>query len=369
MSTVLVTGAGGFIGSYTAGAFARRGWRVFGTVHRRTVDPADRPPDVSAALGAVTWIQVDLTDAVALRAAVIKASAGRAGGLDAIVHCAGRASDTGRKRLFDAVNVEPVRALAGLARELRAGRLVFVSSTDVYGLRDFHGQDEDALPLLPRPRNPYPVSKVAAEACLRSALPPENFAILRPAQVWGVGDLTLTARIADFLRRSPCIVHFGPWRGTNRWPLAHVRNVAMACVLAATRPEAAGRAINVLDCEITTIDGFTRIVAEVFMPGRRFRTLCLPLWAGAAGGAVISALSNAAGLDRPFADPSHYAVHAVSHNLDFSDRRFRDLLAAAGATAFAREDGIAEIKTHSRPGEDVASGRTAGSGGRGPSPV
>ncbi len=344
MNTVLVTGAAGFIGSYVAAQFVRRGRRVFGTLHRRPVDTADRPPDIRKALDAVTWIRTDVTDPASLRAAVREAAGGREGGLEAIVHCAGRASDIGTRRAFEAANVAPVRTLVDLAREFRVGRLVFVSTTDVYGLRDFAGEDEDTLPLAPRPRNPYPVSKVAAEDCLRSGLPPERFAILRPAQVWGVGDPTLTARIADFLRSSSCIVHFGPWRGRNRWPLAHVRNVATACVLAATRPEAAGRAVNVLDREVTSIDGFMRIVAGVHLPGRRLRTVCLPLWAGAAAGAIVTGLSKAAGRDRPFVDPSHYAVHAVSHNLDFSGRRFQDLLDAAGERMVSRDDGIAELR-------------------------
>lgn len=348
MSAVLVTGAGGFIGSYAAAEFARRGWRTYGTVHRRSADGAERPPDVRAALEAVRWIRTDVTDGASLEAAVREASEGRRGGLDAIVHCAGRASDIGPMRVFEKTNVAPVRALAGLMRTWEVGRLVFVSTTDVYGLRDYRGEDEDALPLAPYPRNPYPLSKVAAEACLRAALPPERFSILRPAQVWGVGDTTLTARIADFLRGSRFIVHFGPRRGANRWPLAHVRNVARACVLAAMQPQAAGRAVNVLDGERTSIDEFTRIVAEVFLPGRRFRTLALPLWVGAAAGAAVTALSNLLRLDRPFADPSHYAAHAVARDLDFSDRRFREWMAAAGEPVFTRAEGIAELKTHTQ---------------------
>lgn len=344
MSAVLVTGAAGFIGSYVAAEFARRGWDVFGTIHRRTPDLAARPPDVREALGAVRWLRTDVTDPGSLRAAMEEATARRTRKVDAIAHCAGRASDIGPRHVFEMANVVPVRALAACALEFEVGRLVFASSTDVYGLRDHAGEDEDALPLAPHPRNPYPVSKVEAEACLATDLPPGRHAILRLAQVWGVGDVTLTARIAHFLRRSPWIVHFGPWRGRNRWPLAHVRNVATAFVLAATRPEAAGRATNVLDGEVTSIDEFTRIVAEVYAPGRRFRTLCLPFWVGAAAGAAVTALSNAAGLDHPLADPSHYAAYAVGRNLDFGDRRFRALLAAAGERAVTRDEGIAELK-------------------------
>jgi nucleoside-diphosphate-sugar epimerase len=337
MNTVLVTGAGGFIGGYVAGEFAARGWRICGTVHRR---PPRRLPATT------TLLPVDIADAGSMRRAVQVARAEGGGRLDAVVHCAGRASDIGWRRTFAAVNAGSVRHLVGLVREYGIGRLVFISTTDVYGLRDQRGQDEEALPLDPFPRNPYPVYKAEAEVIVREALPAERFAILRPAQVWGVGDPTLTARIERFLRHSPWIVHFGPWRGANRWPLAHVRNVARASFLAATRPEAAGRAINVLDSEMTSIDEFYRIVADVFLPGKRFRTVCLPLWIGAAFGAIVTGLSNVSMRDHPLADPSHYAVYAVSRNLDFSNRRFLELMAAAGERPFSRDEGIAELRRH-----------------------
>jgi len=346
MNTVLVTGAGGFIGSYAAAEFATRGWRVFGTIHRHAPDTADRPPDVRAALAQVTFLRADVTDPVSLRDAVLKAAGGGRGKLDAIVHCAGRASDVGRRKTFEAVNFGSVRRLVGLAQSQDVRRFVFISTTDVYGLRDFHGENEDQLPLSPLPRNPYPVYKVAAEEFIRGELPAERFSILRPAQVWGVGDRTLTARIEGFLRSSPCIVHFGRWRGANRWPLAHVRNVAKACVLATTLPQAAGQAINVLDGERTTIDEFTRIVADVFLPGKRFRAVCLPAWIGLAVGAVVSGVSNALNLDHPFADPSRYAVHAVSRNLDFSNRRMTRLMDAAGESLATRDQGVEELRAH-----------------------
>ncbi|MBM4147600.1 MAG: NAD-dependent epimerase/dehydratase family protein [Lentisphaerae bacterium] len=344
MNTVLVTGAGGFIGSYAAALFALRGWNTYGTFHRRRPGAGERPADVLAGLEKTTFLRTDITVPASLRATVREAAAG--GKLDAIVHCAGRATDTGRTARFRRTNLDPVRVLVELAHEFDVGRLVFVSTTDVYGLRDFDGQDEDALPLSPFPPNPYPAFKIEAEKAVRSGLEPDRYSILRPAQVWGVGDLTLTSRVASFLRSSPFIVHFGPWRGANRWPLAHVRNVAKACFLAATVRAAAGRAINVVDLERTSIDEFTHMVADVFLAGKRFKTVCLPMWAGVGLGRMVSALSNAFDADRPFMDPSHYAVYSVSRNLDFSGKRFADMMADAGERSFTREEALVELRSH-----------------------
>lgn len=337
---VFITGAAGFIGGYIVREFVQQGWHVLALVHRR------KSPDLEAraAAGAVTILQGDLADAERLKATLASALKGRQARLDAIVHCAGRASDVGREREFRSANYESVRHLVQIAKDLHAGRFVFISTTDVYGLRDFHGEDEDALDFDPKPVNPYPKFKIAAEKWIRRTLSSERFVILRPAAVWGVGDPTLTPRIVSFLRRSPWIVHFGRWRGRNRWPLAHVRNVAAASYLATVSPEAAGRAINVLDSEKTSIDEFYRALASVYLPKKKLRSVTLPLWMGELIGLPVSAISNLLNLDHPFADPSLYALHSVSSNLDFSNRRYGGLFARAQRVPVTRDEGVRELR-------------------------
>ena len=340
MRHAFITGAAGFIGGYIVRRFAEEGWHVLALVHRTASTELMRLADA----GSVTVVTGDVTDPAGLRAALAPALAKRGAALDAIVHCAGRASDVGWRREFRRTNFASVQVLVGLVKEWNVGRLVFVSTTDVYGLRDFHGESEDELALAARPKNPYPEFKIAAEEFIRAELPPDRFGIVRPAQVWGVGDLTLTSRIVDFLRASPWIVHFGKWRGRNRWPLAHVRNVALTAFLVATIPEAGRRAVNVVDDESTTVDEFYRILARIYLPHRTFRTVTLPFWLGQCVGAVVSSLSNLLNLKRPFADPSFYALYAVSHNLDFGNRRMKGLAASAGRTLVTRETGIRKLE-------------------------
>jgi nucleoside-diphosphate-sugar epimerase len=335
----LITGAAGFIGRHAVREFVEQGWRVFALVHKASSSLLDQ----LASHGRVTLIRGDVTRAANLAERLKRAMKDGAASLDVLVHCAARTSDVGWRREFRRTNFESVRDLVAMAQDLSVGRFVFVSTTDVYGLKDFNGEDEDELPLAANPRNPHPEFKIASERWIRRHLPPERYAIVRPAAVWGAGDTTLTPRIAKFLRRSPWIVHFGKWRGANRWPLAHVRNVAAAIFLAAVSSEAAGCAINVLDDERTSIEDFYRIVAERFLPGKTFREVCLPLWVGEAAGAIVSTVSNCLNLDRPLIDPSLYAVRSVSSNLDFSNRKFLQLLAKAGRPIVTREEGMREL--------------------------
>lgn len=340
MKCVLISGASGFIGGAAAAFFIREGWHVLALIHRRTSPALEQ----FAARGTATLLRGDAADASSFSGALAEVLKKKEMRLDVVVQAAGRASDVGWPSAFRRSHVDSARELARLARENGSERMVLVSTTDVYGLRDFHGEGEDELPLKAYPANAYPINKIAAETVLRRELPPERWSMVRPAFVWGTGDRTLMPRVVEFLKHSPWIVHFGPWRGRNRWPLAHVRNVAAAIFLAATLPRAAGRAVNVLDGEHTSVDEYYRILIDTFMPEKTFRTVCLPFWTGCLAGSVSSMVSNVLNLDHPWFDPSYYAAHAVSRNLDFGDRRMKEWFAAGGVGLVTRDEGIRELR-------------------------
>ncbi|MFO7820570.1 MAG: NAD(P)-dependent oxidoreductase [Lentisphaeria bacterium] len=330
---VLVTGAAGFIGSYVVEEFAARGFCVTGMIHNKE---SLKLRQLATENENVELVNGDVCCFNSLRNIICSLNQGCL----TIVHCAGRASDVGRRRAFRKTNFESVQHLITLVKQEDVERLVFVSTTDVYGLQDSNGQAEDELPLKAVPANPYPEFKIQAETIIRKQLPANRFAILRPAQVWGTGDTTLTPRILDFLRWSPWIVHFGRWGGRNRWPLAHVRNVALAAYLVAGGAQTGGKAVNVLDSEYTTVDDFYRIMAQAFFPCKKFKTVTIPFWAGEVFGAMVSGISNFMNLKEPFLDPSRYALYAVSKNLDFSNRRLVELTRNAGEKLMTRDEGI-----------------------------
>ena len=302
---VLVTGAGGFIGGHIARRFASAGWKVTGLVHRR--HPKDPVPGAEYVTG-------DISDSDGLRLQV------EALAPDVIVHAAALASDVGPDSLFRRLNYGPVVTLAPLAKR----KFVFISTADVYGIRDFSGEDVSTLKFDDNLRNPYPRYKIMAEMWLKDNLPPERFACIRPAAVWGPGDETLERRVADFLRSSPFIVHFGKWRGRNRWPLADVRRVAEAAWLAATTNRWDGDGVTVIDSRRITADEFYRETAARLFPGRRYRTLCLPMWLGVCIGRLSSFIAAMLRLTHVPFDPSYYALKTVSSNLDFADASFAD---------------------------------------------
>ena len=316
MKQALVTGAGGFIGLHAVLRFVKEGCFVHAMVRRNV---PRRLLELEAE-GRIALTRCDITDRARLEEVFRTLPR-----LDALVHCAGRASDVGREAAFRAANYVAVQDLARLAMDKDTGVFVFVSTTDVYGLRDFSGQMEDELEYDLTAKNPYPKYKILSERWLQKHLPADRQSIVRPASVWGEDDPTLTKRIRDFLARSPWIVNFGPWKGGNRWPLAHVDRVAGACFIAAFHPQARGRAFHVLDPERMSMEDFYRRVAAEYFPGRRYRSLCLPLWCGVVPGVFSTALARLLNLEHPPWDPTLYALRFVSSNLDFSPAFFEEL--------------------------------------------
>lgn len=343
MKHAVITGASGFIGGWIVREFLEQGWGVTATIHRHESEFLHEMADG----GRVQEIRTEVREKCRLRSDLVSAAAGYGGRIDAIVHCAGRATDVGWEREFRETNFESVRHLTGIVTDLEIPRLVFVSTIDVYGLNDYCGQSEQDLETAENPCSSYPRYKILAEKWITEHLAPERYSIIRPGQVWGPGDTTLTARAVDFLRKSPWIIHFGRWRGTNRWPLAHVRNVAAVSYLATISRSADGQAINVIDKEFTTIDQFYRMIARIYLGREKLRTLFLPYWVGMLVAAPVTLISNALNLKHPFMDPSVYALKSVSSNLDLSNDRMMRLFRECGRQPVTLEQGISELEARS----------------------
>ena len=316
MKKVLVTGASGFIGYNTVLEFLKRGCFVYALVHYEI-----RPELLELEIEKkINIIKSDVTEYKSLLNVFNELPK-----LDAIIHCAGRASDVGKDKEFRKTNYESVKHLVELVKIFNVKRLVFVSTTDVYGIRNFNEETELELPFAENAKNPYPKYKIKAEKWIKERLSEDRYCIIRPAAVWGEDDPILTKRIKDFLSSSRFIIHFGRWKGHNRWPLAHVKDVAHAIYIGAFHPDSKGLAINVIDEKKTTIDEFYRFVANKYFPNKTFKSITLPFWVGLFISSIITFISNIFNLKRPFMDPSIYALYSVSRNLDFSGSLFISL--------------------------------------------
>ena len=299
---VLITGAGGYIGSNAAEFFVKHGCTVTGMVRERV---ARRFANSGAAA-----VRADLCDFASLDRLFET-------GYDYVIHIAARASDVGRDEWFRIPNFEAVKHLAELSMKHSVKRFVYLSTADVYGLHDFHGETEAELTFDHAVSNPYPKYKIRSEEWLKANLPPERFACVRPCVVFGNGDTTITPRAVAFLKSSPFVVHFGKWRGRNRWPLAHVENVCKTLYAAMLLPEAGGQGVTVLDSKYTTLSQYYFELAAEHLPGKVIRELTLPRWTILPAAWLSSTLSR----HHALFDPTLYALDTITHDLNFSNAR------------------------------------------------
>lgn len=230
---VLVTGATGLVGSHAAARFREEGWGV-----RALVRP-DSDVRFLEELGA-ELVLGDVTRPDTL--------SGAAEGCRAVVHAAAHVGGPAPWERYREINVEGTRHV--LTECIRAGcrRFVHLSSVAVYGppSRQRLPIDEASPVDTPLgPRDHYERSKRMAERAVRRAAEGMvEWTLLRPAVVTGERDRHFAPRVAELADRS-LLATVGP--GDNRLPLVYAGNVAEACLLAATREEAAGRVYNVTD--------------------------------------------------------------------------------------------------------------------------
>lgn len=147
MIRVLVTGAGGFLGTALIPELVRAGFRVRAFLRGRPATPSFQP-EVEAVVG-------DLCDEQRVKEAMVDC--------DAVVHLAAKVhamDDHGHEREYDAVNVQGTRHVLDAAVASGATRVVFVSSTKVFGEETQGCVDETCSPC---PQTPYGWSKWKAE--------------------------------------------------------------------------------------------------------------------------------------------------------------------------------------------------------------
>jgi dihydroflavonol-4-reductase len=279
MRTVLVTGAGGFIGAHLVRRLAAMGMEV------RTLDV--RPQVGAPTQSGVRHYQVDIRDRAAVKPLL--------DGVDTIFHLASLHLEVGADpAAFDAVNVHAAADLVTFAAESGVRRFVHTSSVGVYG------DAGRGLPLredAPKhPDSPYERSKLKGErAVLARALDSQiELVVLRPAWVYGPG----CPRTSKLLRALEKGRFFYIGSGDNARHPIYIDDMVDAYLLAADTTGLSGRIFNVGGPEIMTLQG----MVEAFARGAGFPapTLHLPVSLGHVMGWAAELAFHAAGREPPF---------------------------------------------------------------------
>lgn len=239
--TVLVTGGAGFIGSHLAEALARRGEEVvaldaFTDYYDVSIKRANAAQLVASG---ATVVEADLRDA-ALDPLL--------GGVRVVYHLAAqpgvRASWDARFAEYATHNVLGTQRLLEAARHAGVERVIYASSSSIYGNALAYPTYEDAVPA---PFSPYGVTKLAAEHLCRAYA--QNFGLrticLRYFTVFGPRqrpDMSVH-RIIDAALGGPAFPLYGD--GAQVREITHVDDVVAANLAASCADVAPGATFNI----------------------------------------------------------------------------------------------------------------------------
>ncbi|HEX9381134.1 MAG TPA: NAD(P)-dependent oxidoreductase [Gaiellaceae bacterium] len=225
-----ISGGAGFLGLHLARRLLAEGHTV------RTLDVV--PLDDVELERSVEELRGDVRDRERVRELVA--------GADVVVHAAAALPIQASRASIRSVNVGGTENVLRAARDAGARRVVFISSTAVYGVPEKHPIEEDD-PLVGV--GWYGESKIDAEALCRVAA--VETTIVRPKTFIGPERLGVFEILFDWIREGRRIYILG--KGYNRYQLLAVEDLVDAIVRVATVPEAAGETFNIGATEFGTV--------------------------------------------------------------------------------------------------------------------
>jgi nucleoside-diphosphate-sugar epimerase len=225
-----ISGGAGFLGLHLARRLLAEGHEV------RTLDVV--PLDDAELERAVEELRGDVRDAERVRELVA--------GADVVVHAAAALPIQASRESIRSVNVTGTENILQAARAANVRRVVFISSTAVYGVPEKHPIEEDD-PLVGV--GWYGESKIDAEALCRVAA--VETTIVRPKTFIGPERLGVFEILFDWIQEGRRIYILG--KGHNRYQLLAVEDLVDAIVRAATLPGAGRETFNVGATEFGTV--------------------------------------------------------------------------------------------------------------------
>ncbi len=249
MSTVLVTGASGFVGSHAVPALLAAGHRVVALVRSPTAGEVVLGRLPASQRAAVETRSGDVTRPDSLPAAMA--------GIDAVLHLVAIPRDFRGGADLRLVNVEGTRAVVAAMGSSGVRRLIHMGAMGV--------EDDPALH--------YASTKAKAEALV--AATDLDWTIVKPSVQFGPGDGFFNI-IADLVRWSPGLVPV-PGDGRSRFQPIHSGDVARVVVASLADPATIRTALEVGGPRYWTYREITAEVARALGKHRAILPMPLPL--------------------------------------------------------------------------------------------
>ena len=309
-----MTGASGFVGGHVVEALHAAGHQVR-AIYRRAL----LPPHLAALeRDGVQLLRVDLTQPHTATTAVA--------GMDVVIHAAARADYFGPAPSFFRDNVAITADLLEAARKEGCRRFVQISSIAVHGF-GAHRATTEFGPYYPL-RDPYSTTKWQAEQLVLEANSPDLRTVaLRPSNVYGPRDTTVTRRVLDTLAQGFLPVIDGGGQLTS---LLYIDDLVAAILASLDNAAVAGKALNICNPELVTM--VEVLEAGATLLGYRLRRLRLPRRVARIAAGIAEAAAHLPGVAAP--SLTRPLVEQLSHDFNFSDSLAVRLLGVGARTAW-----------------------------------
>jgi nucleoside-diphosphate-sugar epimerase len=211
----LVTGGAGYFGEVLVQQLLKQGHEV-------------RVLDINRCdvLG-VENMQGDIRDPAAVEAACR--------GVQRIFHAVAQVPLAKDRTLFWSVNCDGTRNLLDKAEMCGAAKVVYISSSAVFGVPDRNPVTRETVP---KPAEDYGQAKLAGETLCEAAVGRGlDVSIVRPRTILGHGRLGIFEILFDWVATGYPVPVFGG--GHNRYQFVHADDLAAASIAAAFRPGSA----------------------------------------------------------------------------------------------------------------------------------
>ena len=267
---VLVTGATGFVGPNLVYRLCAEGYRV----RTLSIDEPETdlfPDNVEVQVG-------DITDVATVKTAV--EGIGVVFHLAALLHIINPSQL--QEREYTRINVMGTKTLVEAAIQAGVKRLVFFSTISVYGPSNGRTITESTSP---RPDTIYSQTKLSAERLVLDAINKEGQplgVVLRLGAVYAARVKGNYKRLVHSLA-SNRFIPIG--KGKNRRTLIYDKDVALAAILSAQHPGAAGKIYNVTDGQFHSVKEIINAICralrrkppKLFLPPGPIRVAASPV--------------------------------------------------------------------------------------------
>lgn len=298
---ILVTGAGGFIGSHLVDDQLARGREV--TALDLALDRLEHQKGNSRC----NLVQGDIRDAALLESVVP--------GHEVVFHLASAHLEVNKpEAYFEEVNVDAVGNLVEICRENRVGRFVHCSSVGVFGSLERLPATESTEC---NPDIAYERTKLAGEDVVRRTAGTLDYVILRPAWVYGP-RCNRTLKLLQAVKRKK-FIKVG-YKKTYRHPI-FISDMLAAFENAARVPDASGQTLIIGADEAVLLDELIEEVQNAV--GTKVRPITVPLFVMYPACFAAEVVWGAMGKEPPF---SRRSLKFFTESSAFDISKAREIL-------------------------------------------